>query len=96
VEPTRKPRGSSLRRQVPPKTDVYLPNVLHFLDNRQTGDVLKDPEVSITEVNGPCFHKANLWTERNNRQKIGTRECFRAYEADANNQSAASRSASVY
>ncbi|PYS14728.1 MAG: hypothetical protein DMG15_06990 [Acidobacteria bacterium] len=49
MEPTRKPRGSSLRRQVPTKTDVYLPNVLHFLDNRQTGDVLKDPEVSIWE-----------------------------------------------
>ncbi|PYR99950.1 MAG: hypothetical protein DMG16_16750 [Acidobacteria bacterium] len=49
MEPTRKTRGSSLRRQVPPKTDVHLPNVLHFLDNRQTGDVLKDPEVSIWE-----------------------------------------------
>ena len=30
-----------------PKTDVYLPNVPHLLDNRQTGDVPQDPEVWI-------------------------------------------------
>jgi hypothetical protein len=33
--------GADLRRQVPPKTNVQLPNVLHLLDNRQTGDALK-------------------------------------------------------
>src|SRR3989442_937807 len=48
--PTRKTRGSSLRRQTPPKTDVYLQNALHSSDNRQTGDVLKDQEVRLAEA----------------------------------------------